>query len=63
MAILNLRRCAGAMRDIILEELRRASIFKEESKFSLDYIPDHLIDREEQLRILAAYYKNLLFMN
>ncbi|MFX0092355.1 MAG: ORC1-type DNA replication protein [Candidatus Hodarchaeota archaeon] len=48
------------MSNFILEELTRKSIFLDESKFSLDYIPKQLISRDNQLRILANYYRNLV---
>lgn len=51
---------AGAVNNFILEELTRDSIFLDESKFSLDYVPDRLVNRDKQLRFLASYYRNLV---
>ncbi|MFX1254884.1 MAG: ORC1-type DNA replication protein [Promethearchaeota archaeon] len=48
------------MSKIIFEELRKRSIFLDESKFSLDYVPKNLINREKELRLLASYFRNLV---
>ncbi len=47
------------MLDIIEEEINAPSVFVDEEKFSFSYIPSKLIHREQDLRKLASYYRNL----
>lgn len=48
------------MSKIIEEELLKPSIFKDESKLSIDYVPSNLPHREEELKILANYFKFMI---
>jgi len=48
------------MGDFLDEELRRPSVFKDESKLDFDYVPPELPHREEQLRQLARIFKTVL---
>ncbi len=47
-------------RDIIESELSRPSVFKSREKLYPEYVPARLPHREEQLKSLAAYFKNVL---
>ena len=42
--------------NILEEELSRPSVFKDESKFSIDFIPSQLLYREQELKYLARHY-------
>lgn len=47
--------------DQFMEELfSNATVFRDEGVFSLDYIPEELIHREEQLRELITYFKQVV---
>ncbi|MHA1298150.1 MAG: ORC1-type DNA replication protein [Candidatus Helarchaeota archaeon] len=46
--------------NILEEELRKHSIFKDESKLSFDYVPVYLPHRNEELRQLAQYFKIII---
>ncbi len=43
--------------EVIEAELSRPAIFKDESKLSIDYVPDHLPHRENELRMLTSFFK------
>ncbi|MFX0134910.1 MAG: ORC1-type DNA replication protein [Candidatus Hodarchaeota archaeon] len=43
--------------NILEEELKKHSIFKDESKLSFDYVPLYLPHRNEELRQLAQFFK------
>ena len=45
---------------IIEDELSKPSIFKDESKLSIDYVPSNLPHREKELKILANYFKFMI---
>ncbi|MFQ5998979.1 MAG: ORC1-type DNA replication protein [Candidatus Bathyarchaeia archaeon] len=45
---------------IVEEELAKVSIFKDESKLSLDYVPALLPHREEALRTLTGFFRSLV---
>ena len=47
-------------RDIIESELNRPSVFKNKERLYPDYIPSYLPHREEQLKGLASYFRNIL---
>lgn len=47
-------------RDVFEEELKKPSIFKDESKLSIDYVPPSLPHREKELRVLVRNFKILL---
>lgn len=47
-------------KDVFEEELERPSIFKNESKLSIDYVPPSLPHREKELRMLVRTFKILL---
>ncbi|MFQ6124325.1 MAG: ORC1-type DNA replication protein [Candidatus Heimdallarchaeota archaeon] len=46
--------------DLIETEVGRPSIFKDENKLTVDYLPDHLLFREEQMKALTNYLKGLI---
>lgn len=46
--------------DVIEDELRYPSIFKDESKLSIDYVPSYLPHREKELRLLARMFSEVL---
>ena len=47
--------------DQFIEELfSHASVFQDEGVFSLDYVPEELIHREEELRELIGYFKHVI---
>ncbi|NHI83229.1 MAG: ORC1-type DNA replication protein [Candidatus Thorarchaeota archaeon] len=46
--------------DFIEDELSRKSVFKSEQLLSVDYIPESLPHREEELRTLAQSFKTLI---
>ena len=46
--------------NILEEELKKHSIFKDESKLSFDYVPLYLPHRNEELRQLAQFFKVLI---
>ncbi len=48
------------MSNIIEDELSRPTIFKDESKLSIDYVPEHLPYRENELKQLANIFRVLL---
>ncbi|RLI00337.1 cell division control protein Cdc6, partial [Candidatus Bathyarchaeota archaeon] len=37
-----------------------STVFKDEGKLSLDYVPPHLPHREKELKILATTFKPLI---
>ncbi|MHA1381052.1 MAG: Cdc6/Cdc18 family protein [Candidatus Helarchaeota archaeon] len=43
--------------NLLEEELKKHSIFKDESKLSFDYVPHYLPHRNDELRKLAHYFK------
>lgn len=43
--------------NILDEELKKQTIFKDESKLSMDYVPVFLPHRNEELRLLAHFFK------
>lgn len=43
--------------DLIEEELRRPTVFKDETKLSVNYVPDYLPHREEKLKELTRFFK------
>lgn len=45
------------MRDLIEDELRGPSVFRDEEKLSFDFIPDDLPHREEEMRTLARAFR------
>ncbi|WXG40714.1 MAG: ORC1-type DNA replication protein [Candidatus Freyarchaeum deiterrae] len=45
------------MPNIVEDELTRPSIFKDESKLSIDYVPEHLPHRESELKQLASIFR------
>ena len=45
---------------IIEDELSKPSIFRDESKLSIDYVPSNLPHREKELKILANYFKFMI---
>ncbi len=47
-------------KDVFEEELKKPSIFKDESKLSIDYVPPSLPHREKELRVLVRNFKILL---
>ena len=50
-----------AVSNIVEDELSRpSSIFKDESKLSIDYVPEHLPHRENELKQLALIFKVVL---
>ncbi|MGQ4914645.1 MAG: ORC1-type DNA replication protein [Candidatus Asgardarchaeia archaeon] len=46
--------------DIIEDELRQPTLFKDESKLSIDYVPSYLPHRENELRLLARMFSDVL---
>ena len=48
------------MRDLIRDELRGPSVFKDESKLSFDYVPENLPGRTEEMRSLARTFRPIL---
>lgn len=46
--------------DIIAHELRRPTVFKDESKLFADHVPTNLIHRESQLKALSRTFKALI---
>lgn len=46
--------------DIIETEVGRPTILKDENKLSVDYLPDRLLFREEQMKALTNYFKGLI---
>ncbi|NVM04238.1 MAG: ORC1-type DNA replication protein [Candidatus Helarchaeota archaeon] len=46
--------------NILEEELKKHSIFKDESKLSFDYVPLYLPHRNEKLRQLAQFFKVII---
>ncbi|MFX0095850.1 MAG: Cdc6/Cdc18 family protein [Candidatus Hodarchaeota archaeon] len=47
------------MLEIIEDEINAPSVFTDEEKFSFEYIPSNLLHREQQMRKLASYFRNL----
>ncbi|MEM3587642.1 MAG: ORC1-type DNA replication protein [Candidatus Jordarchaeaceae archaeon] len=45
------------MPNIVEDELNRPSIFKDESKLSIDYVPERLPHRENELKQLASIFR------
>lgn len=39
---------------------RRFSVFKDESKLSIEYVPEHLPHREEEFRLLKLFFSSIL---
>ncbi|MFB0560645.1 MAG: ORC1-type DNA replication protein [Candidatus Lokiarchaeia archaeon] len=48
------------MPNIVEDELSRPSIFMDESKLSIDYVPEHLPHRENELKQLASIFRVVL---
>jgi len=48
------------LENFIEEELSRHSIFKDEAKLNLEYIPEKLLHREKEFLTLSRYFKILL---
>ena len=48
------------MSKIIEEELTKTTIFKDESKLSIDYVPEHLPHREEEIKKLLSYLRCMI---
>ena len=48
------------MEDVIERELSSSSVMKDLSKLDFDYVPDDLPHRDDQLRLLAQFFKPLL---
>ncbi|MGQ9720370.1 MAG: ORC1-type DNA replication protein [Candidatus Jordarchaeum sp.] len=48
------------MSNIVEDELSRPSIFRDESKLSIDYVPEHLPHRENELKQLASIFRVIL---
>ena len=46
--------------NVLEEELSRPSVFKDESKLSIDFLPSKLLYRELELRFLARHFLGLL---
>ncbi|MCD6381282.1 MAG: ORC1-type DNA replication protein [Candidatus Odinarchaeota archaeon] len=46
--------------DVIEDEMRQPSVFKDESKLSIDYIPPTLPHRENELRTLTRMFRGVL---
>lgn len=46
--------------EIIKQELKRPSVFIDESKLSIDYVPENLPHREEHLRKLTQLFRGVL---
>lgn len=46
--------------DVFEEELAKESVFKDQSKLSPDYVPDELVDRDEEFRNLIQLFKPVL---
>ncbi len=46
--------------DFVEDELSRDSVFKAEHLLSIDYVPESLPHREEELRGLARYFKTMI---
>ncbi len=47
-------------RDFVEDELSKKSVFKAEELLSIDYVPESLPHREEELRSLARYFKTMI---
>jgi cell division control protein 6 len=47
-------------RDYVEDELSRKSVFKSEHYLSIDYVPENLPHRDNELRILAQNFKTLI---
>ncbi|TXT56860.1 MAG: ORC1-type DNA replication protein [Candidatus Thorarchaeota archaeon] len=47
-------------RDFVEDELSKNSVFKSEHYLSIDYVPDRLPHRDEELRTLAQSFKSLI---
>ncbi len=47
-------------KNVIEEVLRKSSVFKEEDKLSIDYIPPYLPHREEDLKKLSQYFRRII---
>jgi len=45
---------------IIEEELTRTSIFKDESRLSLDYVPRQLPHRNEEIKTLTGFFRSII---
>ncbi|MFW9847781.1 MAG: ORC1-type DNA replication protein [Candidatus Thorarchaeota archaeon] len=50
----------GMPRDYVEDELSRKSVFKSEHYLSIDYVPENLPHREDELRLLAQNFKTLI---
>ena len=48
------------MRSIIEDELLSSSVIKNPNSLDFDYVPDELIHRDEQQKMLAQMFKPLL---
>ena len=48
-------------REIFEDELRRPTVFKDETKLSIRYIPTELNYRTEELKFLARHFKGLIY--
>lgn len=48
------------MRDLLDEELRKPSVFRDESKLDFDYVPPELPNREEHLRRLIRIFRTVV---
>lgn len=46
--------------DLIEEELRRPTVFKDETKLSVNYVPDRLPHREKELKKLIQFFKAVI---
>ncbi|KXB08339.1 hypothetical protein AKJ55_01180, partial [candidate division MSBL1 archaeon SCGC-AAA382M17] len=46
--------------DVFEEELAKESVFKDQSKLSPDYVPDELVNRDEEFRNLIQLFKPVL---
>lgn len=47
------------MSDLLDEELKRPSVFRDESKLNFDYVPEELPNREEQIRRLGRFFRTV----
>ncbi|MCH7663068.1 MAG: ORC1-type DNA replication protein [Chloroflexi bacterium] len=45
--------------DFLEEEFNKPSVFADESKLSSEYVPDNLLFREEQLRMVVRHFRGL----
>lgn len=51
---------SGDYMDYVEDELGRSTVFKSEEYLSIDFVPDHLPHRENEMRTLAQHFRTLV---